>query len=280
VGGQEFYERKEVKDVLAYLRVALWPNDEISLRRIVNYPARGIGPAALARATEGGRPLLQGLRDVAPELCGIIDRLRAGLTRGDAAGATRSLIEEIGLYEDLRDAAASAAAAERRIGNVRDLLGALEGRKDVRGYLHQLSLRANDDDAKDRGGEVVTLTTLHGAKGLEFPVVFVVGLEEELLPHARTLAPIATDIIGDAAAAADLDEERRLLYVGITRARERLYLTRARMRLRRGRAAPVTPSRFLQEIPGELVESEDRADDGAIAEACMAKLKALVAESH
>src|SRR5262249_3705757 len=140
------------------------------------------------------------------------------------------------------------------------------------------SLRAREEESKEGPAEAITLTTLHGAKGLEFPIVFLVGMEEELLPHARTINPIATDIIGDAACAADLDEERRLLYVGITRARERLYLTRAATRIKRGRAVPVTASRFLQEIPPELVSSEERADEAAIADECMAKLKALVAQ--
>jgi DNA helicase-2/ATP-dependent DNA helicase PcrA len=275
VGGQEFYERKEVKDVLAYLRLALSPRDEISLRRIVNYPARGIGPATLARAAAEGAPtLFEGLRPHAPEFCGLIDRLREGLATGDPAAAAEQLVAELRLYEDLHDAAASATAAQRRIGNVKDLIAGLAGRKDLRQYLALLSLRQQEDDSREQGSDAVTLTTLHGAKGLEFPVVFLVGLEEELLPHARTLNPIATDVLGEEAA--DLDEERRLLYVGITRARERLYLSRARTRIKRGRAAAVTPSRFLAEIPEDLVETENRADDEQVADACMAKLKALI----
>src|SRR5262249_44764753 len=150
---------------------------------------------------------------------------------------------EIGLYDDLHDASPSAAAAQRRIGNVEDLINGLSGKKDIRQYLNLLSLRTAEEHP-EAPGDVVTLATLHGSKGLEFPVVFLAGLEEDLLPHSRVLNPIATDVTEDSA---DLSEERRLLYVGITRARERLYLTRAGMRVRWGRAAPTVPSRFLEE---------------------------------
>jgi superfamily I DNA/RNA helicase len=126
----------------------------------------------------------------------------------------------------------------------------------------------------------VTLVTLHGAKGLEFPVVFLVGLEEELLPHRRTLYPQGPDV---ADVAIDLSEERRLLYVGITRARELLYLTRCRERSARSRAAPRSPSRFLDEIPAEVCDARDleapaagdAADEEAFARECMAKLRKL-----
>ena len=270
--GNEFYERKEVKDVLAYVRVALAARDEISLRRIVNYPARGIGPATLAKAT-GGKTLFDGLRDHAPEFCNIVDRLRVRLEGGDAASAVRALVDEIGLYDDLHDASPSAAAAQRRIANVEDLISGLEGKKDIRQYLNLLSLRSAEEE-NAAPGNAVTLATLHGSKGLEFPIVFLVGLEEGLLPHSRVLNPIATDVLEDSA---DLSEERRLLYVGITRARERLYLTRAGMRIKWGKMAPVAPSRFLEEIPPEMLETSAE-DEGAVADACMAQLKALIGD--
>src|SRR5262249_10786712 len=124
-------------------------------------------------------------------------------------------------------------------------------------YLRQLSLESSRDD-NDTGGDKVVLTTLHGAKGLEFPVCFMIGLEEELLPHIRTLQPQVTDVI-DADHATDISEERRLCYVGITRPQRKLYLTRACTRLMRGREVPRTPSRFLLEIPDELLEIRDLA---------------------
>ena len=118
----------------------------------------------------------------------------------------------------------------------------------------------HSDEKHDDTGDKVVLTTLHGAKGLEFPVCFMIGLEEELLPHIRTLQPQATDVI-DADHATDISEERRLCYVGITRAQRKLYLTRACMRVSRGRLVPRTPSRFLLEIPDELLEIRDLAEE-------------------
>jgi DNA helicase-2/ATP-dependent DNA helicase PcrA len=157
------------------------------------------------------------------------------------------------------------SAAQRRIDNVEGLLGSLtrfaekgKGRAELAEYLRMLSLESKDEEDHDHGPRVV-LTTLHGAKGLEFPVCFMVGLEEELLPHARTLQPQATDVL-DADHATDISEERRLCYVGITRAQRKLYLTRACTRVTRGRAVPRTPSRFLLEIPEELYEVVDIAE--------------------
>src|SRR5262249_38117011 len=147
-------------------------------------------------------------------------------------GATKDLIDDIKLYDDLRDASPSASAAQRRIDNVTGLLQSLErheaksrGVKDLADFLRALSLASDGDDKEDTRDKVI-MTTLHGAKGLEFPICFMVGMEEELLPHARTLNPQVTDVI-DPDHATDISEERRLCYVGITRAQERLYLTRA-----------------------------------------------------
>ncbi|MBK9035098.1 MAG: UvrD-helicase domain-containing protein [Myxococcales bacterium] len=346
-GGQEFFERKEVKDVIAYLRVALNPRDELSLRRIVNYPARGIGPttlerilaaarmqhatlidalraiggaadrpmpgdpaeasldpavpdddddddpyerarlrraAAEARGDDADEPLrsavavpataastFRGDGDLRPGarasvagLIELLDRLAAGLAGGQPVEATKQLIEDIGLYHDLREAAPSGSAAQRRIDNVESLLTSLgkfaaksPGPKALAEYLRKLSLESNDE--AEQTGDRVIMTTLHGAKGLEFPIVFLVGLEEELLPHARTLAPQATDAL-DADHASDVSEERRLAYVGITRAQRKLYLTRACQRISRGREMQRTPSRFLLEIPDELLEVKDLAE--------------------
>jgi superfamily I DNA/RNA helicase len=303
-GGQQFFERKEVKDVIAYLRVALNPRDDLALRRIVNYPARGVGAATLerlaARAQARHASLWEVLRAVAagapqpslleaapaaaappprpdlddPEVRGnvrrgvaslveVIGRLAGRLDGGvDAVEATRALIEEIALHDDLRAASPSQSAAQRRIDNLEGLLRTLARAGDpaaLADLLRKLSLQADPDDADDRGDKVV-LTTLHGAKGLEFPVVFLVGLEEELLPHARTLQPQVTDVL-DPDHATDVSEERRLCYVGLTRAQQVLYLTRACQRVSRGRALVRTPSRFLLEIPDELLEVRDLAEE-------------------
>jgi DNA helicase-2/ATP-dependent DNA helicase PcrA len=310
-GGQQFFERKEVKDVLAYLRVALNPRDELALRRVINYPARGIGATTVERlvtaahakhatlwdalrgalSSSGGTGALPGLEPDVPlepdepartdvevselrgaakngiiELVHVVSELGSSLeSGGDVVSATRTLIEDIRLYDDLRDASGSAAAAQRRIDNVEGLLGSLQrfaekgkGREALAEYLRLLSLETSQE--KEEGGDRIVLTTLHGAKGLEFPVCFMIGLEEELLPHIRTLQPQATDVM-DADHATDISEERRLCYVGITRAQRKLYLTRACTRVVRGAARPRTPSRFLLEIPDELLEVRDIAEE-------------------
>jgi DNA helicase-2/ATP-dependent DNA helicase PcrA len=193
--------------------------------------------------------------------------VKASLEAGhDIVATTKTLISDIALYDDLRMAAASMSAAQRRIDNVEGLLGSLQ-RFSERGkgvdalaeYLRHLSLESKDDKEEDNGEKVI-LTTLHGAKGLEFPVCFMIGLEEELLPHARTLQPQATDVT-DLDHATDISEERRLCYVGITRAQRKLYLTRACTRVSRGRSIQRTPSRFLLEIPDELLEVRDLGEE-------------------
>jgi superfamily I DNA/RNA helicase len=278
-GGQQFFERKEVKDVLAYLRVALNPRDELALRRVINVPARGIGATTvdkLVAASQGRRQTLwdvllntevhPGARTGLAALVAAVDGLRKRLDDGlDVVSAARGLVDDIGLYDDLRAGAASLSAAQRRIDNVEGLFGSLtrfaergRGRDQLAEHLRLLALETSDE--REQAGDRVVLTTLHGAKGLEFPVCFMIGLEEELLPHSRTLQPQATDVL-DADHATDISEERRLCYVGITRAQRKLYLTRACTRVSRGRSAPRTPSRFLLEIPDELLEVRDLAEE-------------------
>lgn len=310
-GGQQFFERKEVKDVIAYLRVALNPRDELALRRILNYPARGIGAttverlanAALAKhaslwdalkgavtgtGTLPGMTTMLSTNDEDPlgatpavdvgdlrgaarngilELIHVVSELGASIEAGDSVvSATRVLIEDIKLYDDLRHASGSMAAAQRRIDNVEGLFGSLQrftdkgkGREQLAEFLRMLSLESKDEEDKTPGPKVV-LTTLHGSKGLEFPICFMIGLEEELLPHIRTLQPQATDAL-DADHATDISEERRLCYVGITRAQRKLYLTRSCTRVSRGRSVPRTPSRFLLEIPEDLLDVRDIAEE-------------------
>ncbi|GAB4559065.1 MAG: UvrD-helicase domain-containing protein [Haliangiales bacterium] len=287
-GGQQFYERKEVKDVIAYLRLALNDRDEIALRRVINYPARGIGATTVRRIEDRARAEHTSMWHIIDEadalsdqvraatiaaltgFADVIHQVRAGLDSGSRiAKVAKQLIERIGLYEDLHHASPSATAAQRRIDNVESLLRSLEQRESERPgldalaeYLRNLSLAIDKENEVDTGDKVV-LTTLHGAKGLEYPVVFIVGLEEGILPHARTLNPQVTDSMNPDHAA-DVSEERRLAYVGITRAQQRLYLSRAVGRGMRGRTVPRTPSRFLLEIPEDLieersVEAEERA---------------------
>jgi DNA helicase-2/ATP-dependent DNA helicase PcrA len=271
-GGQQFFERKEVKDVIAYLRVALNPRDELAVRRVINYPARGIGATTIEKLVAASQARHATLWDVLAsadvhggarsgleKFTTAVTRLKGALDHGvDVVTATRALVDEIALYDDLRDASPSLSAAQRRIDNVENLLGTLSrarGHDHLVELLRHLSLDNRDEKSED-SGEKVVLTTLHGAKGLEFPVCFMIGLEEELLPHARTLNPQATDV-SDPDHATDVSEERRLCYVGITRAQRKLYLTRACTRVSRGRSMQRTPSRFLLEIPDELLEVRD-----------------------
>jgi DNA helicase-2/ATP-dependent DNA helicase PcrA len=254
-----------------------------SLRRIINYPARGVGSTTLDRLSldaqasraslwravvngsrgEGGQRAQQA--DALATLVAVIDKLRAALEAGGVDAAVRALLEDIDLYGDLRAASPSLTAAQRRIDNVESLVRQLtEREKKTPGpaalldYLRKLSLQSDSGDEPADAGDKVLLTTLHGAKGLEFPVVFLVGAEEELLPHARSLMPQANDV-SDPDHVSDVSEERRLAYVGITRAEEVLYVSRCARRRRHGKDIPRTPSRFLLEIPAELCETRDVA---------------------
>ncbi len=280
IGGQQFYERKEVKDLIAYMRVVLNPHDEMSLRRIVNYPARGIGDVALERlashATANDLPLWgavskpHAVRDLPPaamegcrSLVRLIENMRGRLDTFTCASVARALVGEIGLKEDITAGSTTNQSAARRWGNVEGLL-AVFFRREEQGkgdrekfseFLRLLALRQDGDEeeATDR----VTLSTIHGAKGLEWRHVFLIGLEEGLLPHARTLDERATDAAPDGDAATSLDEERRLFYVAVTRARDRLYMSRAKVRGQRGKLMARTPSRFLLDVPKELYDERE-----------------------
>ena len=279
LGGTQFYDRKEVKDLLAYLRVALNARDEIALRRVLNYPARQIGEAALDKIENAANTAHKSLYDVvrdgatlglapaAADGCrafvATIERARASLARGaPTAEVARGVADDVRLRDDIFEGSSSNPAAARRWGNVEALLRLFE-RHDARAgasrgaelgdLIRLLMLSSDEDDATSE--RAVTMTTMHGAKGLEYEVVFIVGLEEGLVPHARTLDARASDVGGSRAN--DLEEERRLLYVSITRAKDKLYLCRAKRRAWRGKSAPRAPSRFLADIASELVEERD-----------------------
>lgn len=287
VGGQQFFERKEVKDILAYLKVVLNPMDEISLRRIVNYPARGIGDQSVERlalhALAKGWSLWQAVervdalddvsgaaREGCKELQRTISAVRGELERGGPVTKTvQGLCERVGLRRDIDASSPSNTAAARRWANVEWLFASFSRREDrmqqdplswLGAYLHALSLEAAEE--KEETSERVTLSTLHGAKGLEFDHVFLAGCEEGLLPHSRTLDTRATE-----AAPQDVEEERRLFYVGVTRARESLVLSKAKTRALRGKNVARTPSRFLLEVPAELVSELSVAEDPAVSAA-------------
>jgi DNA helicase II / ATP-dependent DNA helicase PcrA len=272
VGGVRFYERREVRDVLAYLRLLANPEDTVPLRRILNVPKRGIGDRAEAMidalAQRERITFAQALRRV-DEAYGMaarsanavkrfnemLERLRTVAESGAGpATVLEAVLEQTGYLAELQ--ASTDPQDETRIENLQELAAvALEFEQErpegtLADFLEQVALVADSDQIPDApdgsGGEsggVITLMTLHTAKGLEFPVVFLTGLEDGVFPHMRSLGQTK-----------ELEEERRLAYVGITRARERLYLSRAAMRSAWGQPAYNPPSRFLEEIPDKLIE--------------------------
>ena len=278
VGGMQFFERKEVKDILAYLKVVLNPCDEISLRRIVNLPPRGIGEVTVEKLASAalmrGWSLAEAIdrvdalddvgtaaRDGCRALAAVIAEARRELlgAKKPPSEIARLIIDRVSLREEIEASAPQGTSGGKRWANVEGILGTLARREartgpGTEGLASFLNLLTMDiEQETQEASDVVTLSTLHGSKGLEFEVVFVVGCEEGYLPHARTLDARATEGVGDRAGA-DIEEERRLFYVGVTRAREQLWLSRATARAVRGKIVPRTPSRFLLDIPGDLLE--------------------------
>jgi DNA helicase-2/ATP-dependent DNA helicase PcrA len=272
VGGLKFYERKEIKDVLAYLKVLLNPKDEVSLVRIVNVPLRGIGETSLKRlleyAGEKSITFYEALvkageieerippkaKDGFRALYYLLERYRKRVEQENADALTGDLVQDIGYVEELKRE--RTVDAESRIENIQELLAGVEEfcerseDKSLAGFLGEVSL-LTDIDTWDEEKNAVTLMTLHNAKGLEFPVVFICGLEEGLFPHASSLDDPA-----------EMEEERRLFYVGVTRAKERAFLSTTSHRRRYGRGIGTVPSRFLEEVPKELVTIEGRVAAG------------------
>jgi DNA helicase-2/ATP-dependent DNA helicase PcrA len=270
IGGTKFYERAEIKDAVAYLQLLVNPADEVSFSRVVNSPRRGIGDTSQGRlrahANTTGRTIWEialepeavpGLAAAAiksiSRFTELIEELRAEFEGGPVAELLRALLERSGYLDALR--AERTIEAEGRIENLEELVGVaaefdvnreLEGPSEVpplEEFLQAISLYTDQDDLK-RDESKVTLMTLHNAKGLEYDAVFIIGCEEGVFPHSRSLEE------------GNEEEERRLAYVGITRARKRLWMTHARSRrLFAGRETGF-PSRFLSELPDELVERE------------------------
>ena len=265
VGGVRFYQRREVKDVVSYLRLINNPNDEVSLTRVINVPLRGIGQRTMEDlvrgARNGGVPLFDALERVAeggsgehsPRVTGPIAgfvKLIRGLVedsrRMDVVDLINAVLERTGYRQYLFD---RVERAEERWENILELRNTAqefrleEPPNGLTDLLERLALVA-DVDSYEESPDFLTLITLHQAKGLEFPVVFMVGMEEGLLPHVRSMD-----------SPEELEEERRLCYVGMTRSMDRLYLTRAFRRGFIGGGSSAGPSRFLQEIPRELIAS-------------------------
>ncbi|MEU3598258.1 DNA helicase PcrA [Streptomyces sp. NPDC006798] len=288
VGGVRFYERKEVRDVLAYLRVLANPEDNVPLRRILNVPKRGIGeraeamidalalrekitfPQALRRVDEAYGMAARSANAV-KRFNVLMEELRTIVDSGAGpAVVLEAVLERTGYLAELQ--ASTDPQDETRIENLQELAAVAlefeqarteeEGAGTLAEFLEQVALVADSDqipDEDEEGSGVITLMTLHTAKGLEFPVVFLTGMEDGVFPHMRALGQTK-----------ELEEERRLAYVGITRARERLYLTRASMRSAWGQPSYNPPSRFLEEIPGQHLEWKRTGPMGAPAGAVSA----------
>jgi DNA helicase-2/ATP-dependent DNA helicase PcrA len=261
VGGVRFYERREIKDTLAYLRLTINPADDVAFRRAIQAQARGIGPATLSRleevAVRDARPLLAAaadppmdlrgkLRAVLEEFAALIARLADQRAAAPPPAFIDLVLDRSGYREALKQE--RSPEAEGRLENLEELIAAAEDythtseTPTLEGFLDSVALMSDVDELKDAASRV-TLMTLHSAKGLEFPVVFLTGLEEGVFPHARSMSEQE-----------EIEEERRLCYVGLTRARERLYLSWALHRRVHGYGAG-EPSRFLREMPEELLAS-------------------------
>ena len=266
VGGTSFYQRKEVKDYLAYLRVIVNSQDEENVKRIINYPARGIGKTSIekimVRANELDKtfweiisePEMSGIRSAQLEgFVGMIKAFRTMLEKQNAYDVAFAVGKHTGLVQELYNDKSVEGLA--RYENVQELLNSIkeftetpdeEGElldKSLGSYLQQITLLTDADQNNDPNADVVRLMTIHAAKGLEFPCVFVVGLEENLFPSSMSLYDRA-----------DLEEERRLFYVAITRAKARLWITYANSRYRFGSLVQNDPSRFIEEIPANHLD--------------------------
>ncbi len=294
VGSMSFLDRKEVKDVLCYWKLAINPNDDTAIRRIINWPARSIGKTSiekinthsvqqgisffeamndhlvLQQLNEKARAGIQGLSVI---ISGMRQQLQE-INRANHLGMdgeflqavslwAKNSLEKLGIKQALIEDEEDPAKAQRRFESVEELANSIgmmdlppydpekptTGENQMQEYLSSLVLNAKEEeDDFNEDKNAVTLMTLHGSKGLEFPIVFLVGLEDGCLPHQRSIDE------GD-----DLSEERRLFYVGITRAQEELYLSRAKNRIRYGKAVPRNPCRFLADIPADIILERDES---------------------
>jgi DNA helicase-2/ATP-dependent DNA helicase PcrA len=256
VGGTRFYDRREIKDALAYLKAAVNPTDEVSIKRVINTPKRGVGDTSITRldqwALQKGGTFADGLRDAEmagvtgkalggiKSLLGVLEFIRTLISEGsEPATVLEAILERTGYVAELE--AERSIESAGRIENLAELVGNAREFETVEQFLEAVSLVADSDDLNAADESKVVLMTLHTAKGLEYPCVFLIGMEDGVFPHLRAL--------GDPD---ELEEERRLCYVGITRSRERLYLTNAWCRTLWGSTQYNPPSRFLKEIPEQL----------------------------
>ena len=272
IGGQSFFDRREIKDFLAYLKLFINPHDDISLLRIANTPARGLSDVTMERLlaasqerhcsvftamrhTDVQESFPARTRESIREFVQFAERTGAELTSGQSLPLARwaqQFLAETGYVEDLRRSEKDVETAENRVRNLTDLVTTLDESEGpanqpaerLSSFLEDLTLDSDRAEEKE-AGDAVTLITMHSCKGLEFPHVYIVGLEDGLLPHTRSKVE------------GTMDEERRLFYVGITRAKETLTITHCGGRKKYGQLLPCHPSPFLKELPADLVEDAD-----------------------
>ena len=273
IGGQSYFDRREVKDVLAYLKLFLNPNDEISLLRIANVPARGLTDTTMERLLAASQerkcsvyavmtnPVVQSsflsrTREAIERFVELLGTWRQPLTVTPDLDLTKwadDFLTEIGYYDELRKGEKDQEVADNRIQNVKAMLKDLDdaGKRSkpalerVESFLDDLTLDSERAEEKERTGDAVTLITMHSCKGLEYPHVYIVGLEDGLLPHTRSKLE------------GTIDEERRLFYVAITRAMKSLTISHCETRKKYGDAIACHPSPFLKELPAELIQNGD-----------------------
>jgi DNA helicase-2/ATP-dependent DNA helicase PcrA len=323
-GGMSFFQRKEIKDILSYLRVIANNNDDINLLRIINTPRRGIGKNSiqtisdlarrnktslwnsmqrLCRVPEGGDFQLENSSPLSPKtraeietFLNLIDSFRVRIQnvhgQRKLAEQVRSLVDHIGYWSYLvTEFSKNEKIARWRFANIEYFIQAIENWENdpdnfdtgLYAWLNRVSLINSSDDRDEEKGKV-NLMTIHAAKGLEFPVVFIAGAEEGIIPHTRSLEDAAIDTANDgdsankgsggAAVSGPLEEERRLFYVAITRAREKLYITSCQRRRRLQDIIDCAPSPFLAEIPPHLIETTENAEAPPVeAETFFARMK-------
>jgi DNA helicase-2/ATP-dependent DNA helicase PcrA len=256
IGGTRFYDRREVKDAMAYVKAVVNPIDEVSVKRILNVPRRGIGDATIGRldswANTNGVAFIDALRrqdeagvtgKAVRGIAGFVDLLDelADVVTAGPGALLEAVLDRSGYVAELE--AERSIEAEGRLENLSELVGVARDFESVDEFLEQIGLVSDTDQLDDEDSQVV-LMTLHSAKGLEYPAVFLVGMEDGVFPHLRSMGEPD-----------ELEEERRLAYVGLTRAQQRLHLTHAWSRMLYGSTQYNPPSRFLDEIPDELIES-------------------------
>jgi superfamily I DNA/RNA helicase len=296
VGGQSFFDRREIKDFLAFLKTFLNPHDDISLLRIANVPARGLSDVTMERLlgasherkcsvfTAMKNPLVTTTFQTATRKCieafvEFIEQTRAELAGPTAAGSPLMLqnwandfLDETGYFAELRRLEKNPENAESRIRNLKELTATMDGignlpAERLEHFLESVTLDSDREEEKETTGDAVTLITMHSCKGLEFPHVFVVGLEDGLLPHSRSKAE------------GTLDEERRLFYVAVTRAMQTLTISHCAGRKKYGQMMTCHPSPFLRELPEELVVCSDAKSKTPVAQASGKDLFAAMREA-